>query len=103
VSTEQIRREVLCTFEDARPGFDALIDQGICEIREAMKPSQRSLAVIECAVKFSDVDQWNETFFPSLAAILQLDENQSAVLSSELHRVFLAYLLSICLHRLVWP
>jgi hypothetical protein len=98
---EQWCRLVLKEFEANKPAFDALLDQGICEIRDAGL-TDHTAAITEASVVFSGVDNWHETFAPVLQN-LAIPEQSRATLSGEIHRAFLAYLLSLCLHRLVWP
>jgi len=93
-----MHREVIDAFEACRPAFDALIDQTICTVRDAGAYLDKSIPITECAVAFSDVTMWNEQvrgFTPP--------PGHPRVPMEELHRMFLAYLMSVCLHRLVWP
>jgi len=96
-TSEEIRREIVDAFDKCRPAFDALADQTICTIRDAWPFSDKSIPITECAVSFSDITDWNEkfqSFRPPPHVEVEVEE---------LHRIFLAYLMSICLHRLVWP
>ena len=58
--------------------------------------NDKSIPITETAVAFSDIDEWIDKFrsFPPDSVRVPVEE---------LHRIFLAYLMSICLHRLVWP
>ena len=96
-TSEEIRREIVDAFDKCRPAFDALIDQTICTVRHA-GIADKSIAIAEFAVAFSNEDAWKgqfHTFMPP-ASPLQIS-------LEDLHHVFLAYLMSLCLNRLVWP
>lgn len=94
-TNEKMRREIVSVLDEGRPAFDALIDQVVCQIRDTSCVADRSISITEFSVAFSNLAQWND--------ILGLVRQRLTIPPDELHRVFLAYLMAVCLNRLAWP
>lgn len=83
--------------------FDAMLDQMIAMIRNETTKDDQLESISQCATAYSCEDMMRQSF--EVLALTRPDaaETMPIELTAQVHDVFVAYLFSLCLHRLVWP